>query len=257
MADVQETTLIFIPGDGKESRTFTLAPRKVRLLKAGVVVAVVVALALVSSWVHFALRAAQVDGLQARILELEADQARTADLAQTLDDLEAKYEQIRGLFGAGAGGVESEVWLPPPAGTRGGGGSALEQTDPMPTLWPLTERGFVTQTLFDDVEAAAHPGLDIAVPADSYIRAAGAGTVAEAGEDPVYGWYIVLDHGNGYRTRYAHANLLLVEVGSEVRRREVIALSGSTGRSSAPHLHFELLFEGEAVDPLTLVQQPA
>ena len=95
------------------------------------------------------------------------------------------------------------------------------------------------------------------MPADSYIRASAPGSVVESGDDPVYGRYIVLDHGNGYRTRYAHANLLLVEEGAQVRRHEVIALSGSTGRSTAPHLHFEILLDGVAVDPLSLVRQPA
>jgi murein DD-endopeptidase MepM/ murein hydrolase activator NlpD len=94
------------------------------------------------------------------------------------------------------------------------------------------------------------------VPADSYIRAAGGGVVVGAGDDPVYGRFVTLDHGGGYRTLYAHASETLVEVGQEVRRNEVIALSGSTGRSTAPHLHFEILLNGEAVDPLTMVRQP-
>ena len=56
---------------------------------------------------------------------------------------------------------------------------------------------------------------------------------------------------------YAHASLHLVERGQRVREREVIALSGSTGQSTAPHLHFEILLNGEAVDPLTMVEQPS
>jgi murein DD-endopeptidase MepM/ murein hydrolase activator NlpD len=113
----------------------------------------------------------------------------------------------------------------------------------------------VTRVLLDGA-AGEHPGLDIAVPSGSYIRAAGSGEVVDVGEDEVYGRYVVLDHGNGYQTRYAHASLTLVERGRTVRRSEVIALSGSTGRSTAPHLHFEVTLEGETLDPLTLVQRP-
>ena len=174
-------------------------------------------------------------------------------LAATLEEVEARYGQLRGLFGSGTG-LESEVWLPPAAGRSG---SAADEDDPTPSSWPLTQRGFVTQPLLEGAEAGGHPGLDIAVPADSYIRASAAGRVVESGDDPVYGRYIVLDHGNGYRTRYAHASLLLVEEGAAVRRHEVIALSGNTGRSTAPHLHFEILLDGVAVDPLSLVRQPA
>ena len=94
------------------------------------------------------------------------------------------------------------------------------------------------------------------MPTDSYVRASGAGTVVDVGEDPVYGLFVVLDHGDGYTSLYGHASLTLVTRGQRVRRNEVIALSGSTGRSTAPHLHFEILLNGEAVDPLTLVNQP-
>jgi murein DD-endopeptidase MepM/ murein hydrolase activator NlpD len=78
----------------------------------------------------------------------------------------------------------------------------------------------------------------------------------EAGEDPVYVRYLVLEHDAGYRSLYAHASLLLVDRGDTVRRNEVIALTGSTGRSTAPHLHFELIQDGEPVDPLSMVVQP-
>jgi murein DD-endopeptidase MepM/ murein hydrolase activator NlpD len=75
----------------------------------------------------------------------------------------------------------------------------------------------------------------------------------EARSDSIYGNVVVVDHGNGYRSRYAHASLLFVETGREVRKNEVIALTGNTGRSTAPHLHFEILRDGQAVDPLTMV----
>ena len=78
----------------------------------------------------------------------------------------------------------------------------------------------------------------------------------DVGEDPTYGKYVRIDHANGYETLYAHASHTSVELGEDVRKNEVIALSGSTGKSTAPHLHFEILFEGERVDPLELVEQP-
>lgn len=251
-----DATLIYVPGDGSESRTIALSERRIRLLRSAAWAVGVLGVLLVVSWAYFGVRSLRVSRLEARVAELEAEREEFADLARTLEEVESRYAQIRALFGSSVDGVESEVWLPPPAGSRNGRASA-DQDDPTPSAWPLTQRGFVTQPLLEDVEAGGHPGLDIAIAADSYIRAAGAGTVIEAGEDRVYGRYIVLDHGNGYRTRYAHANLLLVPEGASVRRREVIALSGSTGRSTAPHLHFEILLDGEAVDPLTLVQPPA
>lgn len=256
MAD-GDTTLIYMPGDGSESRTWVIPARRVRWLRRGAWLGAAIAVVLLVGGVYLAVRAARVGGLEARVAELEAEAAQVEDLRATLEDVEASYLRIRNLFGSGAEGIASEVWLPPPAGGNRTGASDL--ADPEPTAWPLTQPGFVTRTLLDDDEGAAsehHPGLDIAVPADSYIRAAGAGVVAEVGEDPIYGRFLVIDHGNGYSTRYAHANLVLVSQGSEVLRREVIALSGNTGRSSAPHLHFEVHRDGEPVDPLALLDPP-
>jgi murein DD-endopeptidase MepM/ murein hydrolase activator NlpD len=76
-------------------------------------------------------------------------------------------------------------------------------------------------------------------------------------EDAVYGNFVTVDHGEGYLTLYAHASEIFVEPGQRVRRNEVIALTGNTGRSTAPHLHFEIRLNGETVDPLTLVDPPA
>ena len=104
--------------------------------------------------------------------------------------------------------------------------------------------------------AGGHPGLDIAVPSGSYIWSAGDGVVAEVGEDAVYGRFVVIDHGSGVRTLYGHTSETFVERGEEGHARQVVALSGSTGRSTAPHLHFEVIVEGKPVDPLGFVEQP-
>ncbi len=95
------------------------------------------------------------------------------------------------------------------------------------------------------------------MPADSYIRAAGSGTVRDAGVDEVYGRYVLIDHGGGLESMYGHASRVFVVPGDRVEQNEVIALSGSTGRSTAPHLHFEVRRDGEAVDPLAYVRQPS
>jgi murein DD-endopeptidase MepM/ murein hydrolase activator NlpD len=96
---------------------------------------------------------------------------------------------------------------------------------------------------------AFHAGLDFAAGFGTAIRAAAGGTVSFAGFRPDYGWMVELDHGNGLRTRYAHASKLLASVDTLVAPGEVIARSGSSGRSTGPHLHFEVLRNGEPTDP--------
>ena len=142
----------------------------------------------------------------------------------------------------------------------GAGDSAGAADDPaagMVDTWPLASRGYITQPLLvGSAPGDVHPGLDIAVPRNSHVRAAGPGVVRVAGDDPVYGLHVVIDHGRGMETLYGHAAQLFVAARDTVRRGQLIAFSGSTGRSSAPHLHFEVRRDGIAVDPLTYVRQP-
>jgi murein DD-endopeptidase MepM/ murein hydrolase activator NlpD len=95
-----------------------------------------------------------------------------------------------------------------------------------------------------------HEGIDIAAATGTPIWAAAAGTVIYAGWLGGYGNLVVVDHGNGLATAYAHASAILVSVGQSVAQGETVALVGSTGNSSGPHLHFEVRINGAAVDPL-------
>ena len=95
-----------------------------------------------------------------------------------------------------------------------------------------------------------HEGIDIAAASGTPIHAAASGTVIHAGWLGGYGNLVVLDHGNGLATAYAHASAILVGVGQQVSQGETISLVGSTGHSSGPHLHFEVRVNGTAVDPL-------
>ncbi len=248
-------TIMVIPEDGGESRSIRLSAFRLRLL-AGVAALVIMALVLMAgSWWFVARQAARVPGLEARASAAEAEAARVRTLALRLQDVEERYRRLRSLFGSSPAAEGSDIWLPPPPGGTGGETPLPPPGPSIPSSWPLPERGVITQHLLEGAEGD-HPGLDVAVPTHTYILAAGGGTVVDLGEDDIYGKFVILDHGDGYSTLYAHASLLLVERGQEVREREVIALTGSTGRSTAPHLHFEVLKDGAPVDPLTLVAQP-
>ena len=110
-------------------------------------------------------------------------------------------------------------------------------------IWPVVgywSRGFTRY----------HFGVDIANGVGTPVYAADDGYVMLAGQDTWgYGLQIVIDHGNGFRTRYAHLSKILVKAGQAVKRGEKIALMGNTGRSTGPHLHFEILKNGVPVNP--------
>ena len=105
---------------------------------------------------------------------------------------------------------------------------------------------------FDGLEKF-HKGVDFAGTIGSDVVAVAAGVVTWAGERSGYGKLIEINHGDGYATRYAHNERTLVAVGQTVKRGEPIALMGSTGHSTGPHVHFEVLHNGRQVDPLSFI----
>ncbi len=99
-------------------------------------------------------------------------------------------------------------------------------------------------------ERRGHTGIDLAVPTGTSIRAALPGTVTRSKYNAGgYGYYAMIDHGGGLSTLYGHCSQLLVREGQTVEAGDIIALSGSTGRSTGPHLHFEVRVNGERTDP--------
>lgn len=97
----------------------------------------------------------------------------------------------------------------------------------------------------------SHQGVDYTVPEGSSVFATADGTVKEtATRNSTSGKTVIIDHGNGYETRYANLSVINVRKGQQVRRGDIIALSGNTGLSLAPHLHYEVRYEGMRVDPI-------
>jgi murein DD-endopeptidase MepM/ murein hydrolase activator NlpD len=250
-------TVVLVPDGLGDTRSFHLSSAVLGILAATGTVILLAVATMAFTWWHFASQAAITSELQAVVDSLEGERVQIGILAEELARAELEYERLRALFGSSSTPVPSNIWLPA-AGVPGGGiaGRRPSADNYLPISWPLSEAGFVTQSLTEG-EGGDHAGLDIAIPTHSYVRASGAGRVLRIGDDPIYGWFVVLEHGEGYQTVYAHASLILVERGQTVRRNEVIALTGSYGRSPAPHLHFEILLDGIPVDPLSMVRQPA
>ena len=252
-------TFIVVPHGGKAdltTRTYELSYRTLRRLKVAAIVAGVVLLLMVGSWFFLAAQATRVQLLQRDVRRLEGEVAQKEQLQRQLVQMEARLAQINQLLG----GVsrrdtarENRVRAAEDTAsdsTRNDSSQAF-----LPRAWPLATRGFVTRGQRGRAHRG-HPGMDIAVARGTAIVAAGGGTVAEAGRDSVYGLYVRIAHSNGYESLYGHASRVLVKAKQRVRSREVIALSGSTGVSTAPHLHFEIRRNGVPVDPVALVHLP-
>ena len=124
----------------------------------------------------------------------------------------------------------------------------------IPSLWPVVGRimsGFATRTDPFSGEGAFHKGVDISVPEGTPVHCAAEGIVVLA--EPVAGGYgrlVVIDHGGNLETYYAHLSRIQVHVGQEVHRGEVVGNAGSSGRTTAPHLHYEVRVDGSPRNPI-------
>jgi len=122
-----------------------------------------------------------------------------------------------------------------------------------PFIMPLEGRvtsGFGTRRILNGSPRHPHGGIDIAAPADTPVRASNSATVAFTGDFFFYGRFVVLDHGLGVFTLYAHLSEIDVDVGRSVQKGEVIGKVGSTGRATGPHLHFTVKVGSARVSPV-------
>lgn len=131
--------------------------------------------------------------------------------------------------------------------------SALRERARVPSIWPVegevTDSFGVRRNPFGDASSEFHAGQDIAAPRGTPVSAAADGQVTAAGTQNGYGQIVIIDHGNGISTRYGHLSQIDVAVGREIRKGEVLGLVGSTGRSTGPHLHYEVRINEAAVSP--------
>ena len=138
---------------------------------------------------------------------------------------------------------------------EGKSGAAATFPDKWPTDGGVISSGYGARSGPIEGGYDWHPGIDIAVEFGTPVYAAAAGTVEQAGTNGGYGRYVRIAHGNGYETAYGHMSGLAVAAGQKVIKGEIIGFVGSTGYSTGPHLHYEVLADGQTIDPFYVVKQ--
>lgn len=165
------------------------------------------------------------------------------ELQQALNELSAQVEQRTGMLSA----LESQLF------EERLRKHFIPTSLPIEGTWNASAFGW-REDPFTGARAM-HEGVDFSAETGTPIMAAAAGVVVAAERHPEYGNVVEIDHGNDLTTRYGHASKLLVSPGATVKRGQVIALVGSTGRSTGPHLHFEVRYRGNAQNPNRFLQQ--
>jgi murein DD-endopeptidase MepM/ murein hydrolase activator NlpD len=170
-----------------------------------------------------------------------AQQEKAAALSGVREDKAAYLAEVEALQ------AQSALLAARIAAAQSSSGAAPATSSGGALAWPVS--GAVTSG-FGSRWGRMHEGIDIAVASGTPVHAAASGTVIYAGWMSGYGNLVVIDHGNGLATAYGHNSSLSVGQGATVGAGSVIALSGSTGHSTGPHVHFEVRVNGSPVDPL-------
>jgi murein DD-endopeptidase MepM/ murein hydrolase activator NlpD len=200
-------------------------------------------------------RAALADRLEKENEELHRYKVKVDLLEQRMQDTRKLVKKISELAG-----VELDIPALPPdsvlfasmddIGRPGIMTRSVSASPNRPDGLPL--KGYMTRGYMDD-EDSYHPGIDIAVAVGTPVLATASGKVSFAGEDSTYGLMVIIDHEDSLQTVYGHNSELLVEEGNDVLVGGRIALSGNTGVSTAPHLHYEIRDHGIPVNPLIYI----
>lgn len=273
-------SLIFVPDQERNPRSISLSYRTGKTML--VVLGVIVLHVLVGIYAYvsvFSLRAER-NTLQQENNELSLQNRKIERIAELHLAYKAKVDRILKAYGVSLGVTDDEqqgddIGV---AMTRRQGDAILDELptaepfeptvrvqnhlpyllsgesdfynpENVPTLLPVN--GYLT-TRFQAGSwyySRRHLGIDIATDTGTPIRAAGSGIVIFGDWTPDFGKLVILSHGNGYFTYYGHASRIEVTSGQHVKRGDVIALLGSSGISSAPHLHFEVWRNGKAINP--------
>ena len=191
----------------------------------------------------------QMETLFAKLLLQEVRKSMPKDglmSGPALDMFQGLFDDALAEQFAAAGGFGLGAQL---SASRG-----ISDVTPAPSGWSSPVAGHRSSTFGGRVDPITgehrnHAGVDIAAPKGTPIQAARAGRVVFSGAKGGYGNLVIVDHGDGLESRYAHCNTLLAPVGSRVPAGAVIGTVGSTGRSTGPHLHFEIRKDGTAINP--------
>ena len=248
-------TVIVVPHDPQKTRNYKIPYRLFHVLLTFAGIGLIAMIIFVATYGRLLLKARESVLLTRQVEELTKRNEQIGEILRNLSELHAMDLKVRGMLGVDIAEQDSLALY------RNQEYAELTESDvqsgkeqmlrSIPSFWPV--RGYITKSFNQAGGAAAadhHPGIDIGVERGTPVRSAASGYITEAGWDDTYGYYVLMDHGYGIKTLYGHNDRLVVMRGDRVGRGQTIAYSGNTGKSTAPHLHFEVMQDNVNVDPL-------
>jgi murein DD-endopeptidase MepM/ murein hydrolase activator NlpD len=286
--NIRYFSLIFVPDQERDPKTVSMTYGKGKILLAVLILLGIHIITGAWGYARIINLENRKAELESRNLRLATENKKIEQVIQEFQVIRETDQKIRKAFGAslgisGSSAIDNEpsvpsareriapviprTWDASPSRSRGTSRPVPETSTVSDNLSPLLAKnnyynpnwlpsqlpvGGILTTRFQKggwFLGKSHQGIDIAAPKGTPILAAGAGQVLMADWTPDFGNVVLISHGNGLFTYYGHAMRLLVEQGFHVQKGQPIALLGSSGISSAPHLHFEIWKDGEPIDP--------
>ncbi len=248
-------TVIVVPHDPQKTRNYKIPYRLFYVLVTFVGIGLIAMIIFIATYGRLLLKARESVLLAGQVEELTNRNEQIGEVLRNLSELHAMDLKVRQMLGVDIAEEDSLAMLRTQENEeptdREVQSSKEQMLRSIPSFWPV--RGYITKSYNvagGTGDAGYHPGIDIGVERGTPVRSAASGYITEAGWDDTYGYYVLMDHGYGIKTLYGHNDRLVVMNGERVGRGQTIAYSGNTGKSTAPHLHFEVMQDNVNVDPL-------
>jgi murein DD-endopeptidase MepM/ murein hydrolase activator NlpD len=246
-------TLLIVPDDEGDPKRYRMPLWLYRTLLVSIVVIVLAPIAYIALYYDVIAKAADADRLIEENESLRRYQYKVQILEQSLMETRQLMADIAAMAGLDSVFL-ADLYMEEPADTSANSQPRLKSisrtlppTSPIPDGFPAT--GWISRG-FSDIPGKHHSGIDLALPVGSPVYATAFGVVESVGFDSIFGETVVLSNNDSIKTVYGHNSQLLVQVGDTVFAGQRIALSGNTGISSAPHLHYEIRVNGKAINPI-------
>jgi murein DD-endopeptidase MepM/ murein hydrolase activator NlpD len=255
-------SLIIVPHDNSKMRNYRVSYGLLGTFLALAVLGVATLLLFVTTYGQLLVKSYEATELSKENDALRARNAQVDSLHTELVRMQTLGIQIKKMLGIGLSMEDSllvaslEPIVNSPAISEDAELVEAARTEQqellraIPSLWPL--KGYVTKEFYTtggEKSEHYHPGMDIAAKRNTPIKTSAEGIVVTSGWDDTYGYVVLVDHGFGLTTLYGHNARNLTKVGDRVARGQTIGFVGSTGKSTAPHLHFEVKKNGVPVNP--------
>ncbi len=238
-------SIVVTATDSGHSKYFFIPKKWLKPIFVAVMLIVIAIIIAILSYSQVYYQALQSVMIKRRNAEMEREFAKLQEIEKNLDIAEMTNRKLRIMLGVEKSPPSVEPFIDEVSSEYSEKINMMAQKEKnIPSLLPT--RGEISREF-----GPTHKGIDVAAPRFSPVVAAASGMVRQTGWDSIYGNYVVIDHDVNYSTFYGHLHSIGVKRNDKVASGELIGTVGSTGKSTSPHLHYEVRFQNKPVDPLS------